>query len=242
MKKIPTISVIVPVFNEERTIPSIIEIVRTWGRAHDVIVIDDGSTDTTRSAIRQFSSSVTLIDLPENTGKGNAVAQGILKATGEIIMFLDGDIVGLTHHDLDTLVDTFLSKKAAMVCANTRMDGSLETDFFNGLTGLRVMNKCDLLPLVPLMTSIGFGLELLLNDALKKKKIVFIRLPHVYILSKFEKQSMPQAVVSYVKEARELVAQTVRTNAKAFTPSARRLLGGVIYYLQKAAETLTSDV
>ncbi len=60
------ISVIIPVYNEERTISSIVEIVRTWGKASEIIVVNDGSTDKTDAALKQFSRTIKLLSYKNN--------------------------------------------------------------------------------------------------------------------------------------------------------------------------------
>lgn len=108
------ISVIIPVHNEDRTIASIIQIIKSWGKAHEIIVVNDGSTDKTLKAIAQFKQDIIILSEKENHGKGYAMAKGIEKATGDIVLFLDGDLLGLTHQDLDRLVQPMLDKKADM--------------------------------------------------------------------------------------------------------------------------------
>ncbi len=50
MTRNPTISVIIPIYNEEHTIPMILEVFRSWPKTNEIIVVDDGSTDRTKEA------------------------------------------------------------------------------------------------------------------------------------------------------------------------------------------------
>ena len=56
-----SISVIIPVYNEARTIAGVIDAVCRWGKAHQIIVVDDGSTDHTVDVVQKLGRSVDII-------------------------------------------------------------------------------------------------------------------------------------------------------------------------------------
>jgi glycosyltransferase involved in cell wall biosynthesis len=87
----PTISVVIPVFNGERFIGEAIRSVlgQTF-RDLEIIVVDDGSTDRTASAVSQFPAPVSYYR-QENSGAGVARNFGVSVARGEWIAFLDAD-------------------------------------------------------------------------------------------------------------------------------------------------------
>jgi len=91
-----TISVIVPCFNEESTIITVLEAIKSQkidGFEFQVIVIDDGSTDQTLTLLRENEKLYhDLICMPENGGKGAAVKAGLAKATGDYVLFQDADL------------------------------------------------------------------------------------------------------------------------------------------------------
>ena len=121
--KSPSISIIIPAYNEERTISSIVEVTRAWDKASEVIAVNDGSTDQTRQALRQFKTGVRVISYAKNHGKGYAMARGIAAATSDLLMFLDGDITGLSHNDLDAMAAPITDGKADMVIGISRFWG-----------------------------------------------------------------------------------------------------------------------
>jgi len=104
-----TVSVIVPAFNESHSIEGLVSGIRRAGSWHEILVVDDGSTDDTGSRAAQAGARV--IRHPYNKGNGAAVKTGIRQATGGVVLILDGDgqhrpsdavrlIDGLRQYDL----------------------------------------------------------------------------------------------------------------------------------------------
>jgi len=89
-----SVSVIIPVFNEKSTIREIIKRVQKTGLVHEIIIIDDGSTDGTRAIINELSKNemINVIFHQENMGKGAAVRAGISAAIGDVIIIQDADL------------------------------------------------------------------------------------------------------------------------------------------------------
>lgn len=85
----PTVSVIIPAFNEGDIIADIVNRVKSLHPDFDVIVIDDGSTDDTAAEAQKAGASVYRH--PYNIGNGAAIKSGIRVATGDILVFMDGD-------------------------------------------------------------------------------------------------------------------------------------------------------
>ena len=91
------VSIIIPVFNEAHKISSDIITCSAWLKDNhpdaEIIIVDDGSCDNIFSVLERLMDNseqkVKLITIPENRGKGYAVKQGILAASGEIILFTD---------------------------------------------------------------------------------------------------------------------------------------------------------
>lgn len=90
------LSVVMPVYNEDRTLAAIIEkvLVATTLVDIELIVVDDGSTDRSRDIITQISKSKNILFhfQEKNQGKGAAVRKGIAMATGHWILIQDADM------------------------------------------------------------------------------------------------------------------------------------------------------
>jgi len=94
-----TISIIIPVFNEESNIPSILtHIKNTLSETlldYELIVINDGSTDKTEPVLleeQKLDKRVKVLSYKQNKGKGHAVKMGVLNSSGDVVCFLDGDL------------------------------------------------------------------------------------------------------------------------------------------------------
>jgi glycosyltransferase involved in cell wall biosynthesis len=95
----PKYSIVIPAFNEAGRIPatlrSVVDCIRKQGWSAEVIVVDDGSTDSTAQVVRDFAADaleVRLIQNPGNRGKGYSVRAGMLQVLGEVAMFTDADL------------------------------------------------------------------------------------------------------------------------------------------------------
>jgi len=87
------LSVVIPVFNEEKTIGRVIRRVLAEKTPKEIIIVDDGSTDGTREEIKKFrNKEIRVFFHKVNQGKGAAVSKGIKNATGDVLIIQDADL------------------------------------------------------------------------------------------------------------------------------------------------------
>ncbi|MHA1274395.1 MAG: glycosyltransferase family 2 protein [Promethearchaeota archaeon] len=84
------ISVVVPLYNEEKTIGKVIEKI-PHSSLYEIIVVDDGSTDNSVKNLLKIRKKIKLIQHEENMGYGAAILTGINKSTGDFIITIDSD-------------------------------------------------------------------------------------------------------------------------------------------------------
>lgn len=89
------LSVVIPVYNEEDNVKLLVEKIHESlaGYSHEIILVDDFSTDATRKVIKALNDpNVVLVELKKNYGQSLALAAGIDNAQGEYIITMDGDL------------------------------------------------------------------------------------------------------------------------------------------------------
>jgi glycosyltransferase involved in cell wall biosynthesis len=87
------LSVVIPVYNEERTILRVVEKVRAAPFDKEILVVDDGSTDGTARALADVRwPEVTILRHDRNRGKGAALRTGFGRVTGDVVLVQDADL------------------------------------------------------------------------------------------------------------------------------------------------------
>lgn len=175
----PSLSVVVPFFNEEEAIPGLLaEILEVMGAlrgSFECLCIDDGSGDATAERIRSFvdrpSSPFRLIRFDENRGQGAALYRGLREAEGEIVITLDGDgqnhpgdipmlleilesndlVVGIRAERQDSWLRRAMSRSANLVRGWLLRDGVRDAG-----CALKVMRREVVYSLIPLETLYSF--------------------------------------------------------------------------------------
>lgn len=123
-KIMKTISVVIPVYNEEKYITTVIDNVLksdTCGLKKEIIVVDDCSKDKTFEKLSAFvkttagrGKNIKIFSLDKNMGKGWAVKQGLIKTTGDLVIIQDADFE-YSPDDYPILIEPFLKNDADAV-------------------------------------------------------------------------------------------------------------------------------
>jgi glycosyltransferase involved in cell wall biosynthesis len=111
-----TLSVVIPCFNEVQTIEQVIDAVKASPvHSIEIIIVDDCSTDGTRSVLEQCESRVDrVIYHSYNQGKGAALRTGFAAATGDVVIVQDADLE-YDPQDFSRMIEPILQNKADVV-------------------------------------------------------------------------------------------------------------------------------
>jgi len=116
------LSILIPVYNEEKTIKKIIDIVKKVRLSKvekEIVVVDDGSKDKTLEVLKKIKG-IKLIGHKKNSGKGAAIRTAIKHATGDIILIQDADLE-YDPNDYSALIKPIIEGKAKVVYGSRRL-------------------------------------------------------------------------------------------------------------------------
>ncbi len=156
------ISAIIPAYNEEDRIEAVIRAVEMFAAASEILVVSDGSTDKTADRARRTSARV--IELPVNQGKAHAMDIAMSQASGDLLLFLDADLTGLTAELLQRLAEPVLTggNDMAIFARDHWLDDVQYCFPAIAIGGERIVRRA-LWNLVPAQERKGFQIELALN-------------------------------------------------------------------------------
>lgn len=172
------ITAIIPAYNEASRIEKAIQALRSSFLVSEIIVVDDGSSDGTDT--RAKALGVRVITIPKNSGKGNAMNEGVLNAKNEIILFCDADMYGFSEKGIEKVVNPILKGESDMTIG-LRPVVTLAKCIFPFLiltSGFRAILKDRWRQVSPSIIS-GYQVELALNSIAKKNdwKILYATVP-----------------------------------------------------------------
>lgn len=201
------LSIIIPVFNEEKFIGQTLKKAakaNSLGLVKEIIIIDDGSTDQSKSLIRKTvrqikktEKSIIFIEifLPNNQGKGSALKKGFPRSSGDVVLIQDADWE-YDPKDYSRLLKPIISKKADVVYGSRFLSNSKYkinnwqyvlnciisslSNLFTGQsltdieTGFKVFRGDLIRQLTPKLQSRGFDFEPEITSKLSKLKNIKI--------------------------------------------------------------------
>jgi len=134
------LSVIIPCYNEKNTIEEIIRRVRAVQLAHEIIVVDDGSTDGTRDVLAHIDcgSDLKVILHERNQGKGAAVRTGFKAAEGDVLLIQDADLE-YDPREYPTLLKPIEEGISKVVYGSRFLGGPRKAMFFWNMVANRIL-------------------------------------------------------------------------------------------------------
>lgn len=134
-----TLSVIIPVYNEEKTIETVLKNVLKVKEIDEIVVVNDGSTDGTKKILDKQKHKKLKIFHKSNGGKGSAVREGLAKVTSEYTVIQDAD---LEYHpeDILNLLDPVKKRENVRVVYGSRFFGPHSNLLFWHFVGNKFLN------------------------------------------------------------------------------------------------------
>ena len=151
------LSVVIPVYNEKKTLSELICRVEAVKLEKEIIIVDDASTDGTRDLLKKYEGQerFKVIYQSKNAGKGSALRAGFDKAEGEIIIVQDADLE-YDPKEYPLLVEPILDGRADVVYGSRFLGGTHRVFFFWHYVGNKVLttlsNMCTNLCLTDMET------------------------------------------------------------------------------------------
>ncbi|MEK7646093.1 MAG: glycosyltransferase [Patescibacteria group bacterium] len=141
------LSVIIPVFNERKTVEAtlkkVLTVVLPQGWSREVIVVDDGSTDGSRGVIARYTDKVKAVFRAENGGKAAALRDGLSVATGDFVLIQDADLE-YDPEDYGALLKPIIEGKTKVVFGSRVLSENAvpfsQIYFYGGLLVTKIFN------------------------------------------------------------------------------------------------------
>lgn len=202
------VSVIIPTLNEENTIASVVGFVKQSSIVDEVIVVDDHSLDRTVEFAKEAGASVMT---STRIGKGASMLDGLLRSKGDIILYLDGDIVPYPKDTIEKMCRPLLDQVADFSKATFERDQGMVTRlaavpllsiyfpsllrFSQPLSGMIAVRR-SLLQKLEFDNDYGIDIGLLIDAMKQNAKIVEVNIGTIVNKKKpWNKPSMAEGVV-----------------------------------------------
>ncbi|MBP7272241.1 MAG: glycosyltransferase [Saprospiraceae bacterium] len=208
------ISAIICAYNEEKTVKDVIKHVYYSSMVSQIVVVNDGSTDSTKEIIDTLKDelAITAIHLIHNKGKGYAMAKGVEEAFFDVVIFIDADQRIISEYINHLLLPILKNDYDMVLGYSTVSILNMELNPVKILTGERALYRQDLIPILEEMKDSRFGVETLLYFYYKSlgKSLKFIHLKDLKHNDKYKKMPRLKATIGYFNEGLEIVYTAIR--------------------------------
>ncbi len=195
----PDADVIIPAFNEERTVGGVVRTALRSPLIGSVIVVDDGSRD--RTSTRAAEAGARVIRHARRRGKGAALRTGVRASSAPFFLFLDADLFRLTPTHIARILAPVLAGKLSMH-VGLRDHGPFDwlVTHLPIVSGQRALRR-EVFEAVPASFIRGYDAEIVLNAACRYRKFShgFVGLSGLSVRRKFDKIGIGRAVFQYAR-------------------------------------------
>lgn len=175
-----SVAIIIPAYNEAPRIGAVLDVVCSYSREKRIVVIDDGSRDSTYETAKRYNNVEKIIRHEKNLGKGAALQTGInYIKDSPLWLFLDADLINLDHCHLDQLLlpleeDSKVGMSIGMLVSKNKKNVNLAQKYFSILNGQRGLADFFVKSL-PSLTWARFGVEVFLSNIAKLNNIPVVK-------------------------------------------------------------------
>ena len=171
-KKKYTLSVIIPVFNEVKTIEEIIRRVKATGLVDEIVLVDDGSQDGTREILTNYQNEkdIKLILHERNQGKGAAVVTGMHAATSDLMLVQDADLE-YDPRDYEVLLQPIDEGLADVVYGSRFLGGPRRPILFWNMVANKILTFTTNILYNNILTDMETGYKLFKREIVQDMKI-----------------------------------------------------------------------
>ncbi len=202
-----SVDIIIPVYNEEKTIENILEIIENTDFCNlekNLIIVDDYSTDATREILKRYEDKYTVIYKEKNGGKGSAVNVGFENAKSDIVIIQDADLE-YNPSDYASLLKLIIDGEADVVYGSR----FLGTPFKDFMFLSFVANK-----FLTLLTNILYGTKLTdMETCYKAMKKEYVKDMNIKS-NKFDLE--PEITAKLVKKGAKIKEVPIKYNARSY--------------------------
>jgi len=170
MKK--TCSCIIPFYNEEKRIGAVLHQVVQVKNISEIIAVDGGSTDRGYDFVRENFPQIKLLKIEKCLGKTETVREGVKHASGDYVLLLDADLVGLKKQELEHVITNVIGHPEIDLVILKRTNTPFSSRIVRSdlvFSGERIMRKIDLDKILSLRLT-KYQLEIATNKYMTKNK------------------------------------------------------------------------